>query len=398
MNTATTSGLQVPGLQTVPPGHGHLRLQRLQVSRPHRSSRSRLTLKRAHSMSEWPLARRGSSASAAVLAVLAVLAGGCATGPTFVVPEVPASGAAMVYVYRASHLMGAGIQHAAVLDGRPIGTLVNGSYLQANVSADADGFADLRLAGCERLKQPLLLRAGQTSYVQAKLTHKTAHFGGQAYFDYGCVLEQRSQADALPVLQGLPRATAPVAAPAAAPAPPPVRVPTSPLPPTNLDSLRAHAQQQDRTADVAEYLLRLKPYGDWRDAQGVWRMLRLPHDQAAKECVGALIPTPSPVYLAFRVAQDGTVADAHTDQTGFIAECLVRKVVGLKLPPPPWHGFALCHRVEKDGERSVLTPCSGIGWAQRCEQSGTVSRCRLEFQSAAPAVQPPPRPVRGGTP
>lgn len=311
------------------------------------------------------------------------LVAGCASGPAFMAPEQPAPGTATVYVFRASHLLGAGVKHAAALDGRPIGTLVNGSYLQASVAMASDAFADLRLAGCERLAKPLLLRAGQTYYVQASLTNKTVYLGGKAYFDYGCVLAERSPAEATPMLQGLPRAAA--VAVVAAPSAPATPAPGAALPPTSFDALREQALVQDRTAEAGDYLQRLKQQIDWRDASGVRRMVVLPHDKAILECVGAVIPTPSPVQLAFRVAQDGTVVDAHTDQQeGFITECLARKVVGLRLPPPPQHGFALCHRVERDGERSVVTPCSGIGWTERCEQSGTTQRCRLEFRRAEP--------------
>ena len=139
--------------------------------------------------------------AAATLALLV----GCANGPSFVEPETPAAGEAVVYLYRVAALPGAGIKHGMLLNERPVGRLLNGSYLRVAVPATAQ-FSDLRAAGCARLKQPLALRPAEIAYVQLALVSKTVEFGGRYYFDYGCELHRRGESDALPVITGLPRA------------------------------------------------------------------------------------------------------------------------------------------------------------------------------------------------
>lgn len=146
------------------------------------------------------------------------------------------------------------------------------------------------------------------------------------------------------------------------------------------DALHQQAREQHSSSEARRYLRRLRSFEPWRDG-AVMRAMVLPHEKAILECVTAMIPTPSPVQLAFRVALDGTVTEAFTDQAGYIAECLPRKVIGLRLPAPPHDGFLLCHRVEKDADRSSVTPCAGVGWTERCEQRGTSQSCRIEFKT-----------------
>lgn len=146
------------------------------------------------------------------------------------------------------------------------------------------------------------------------------------------------------------------------------------------DALRQQAREQHSSSQAQAYLRRLRSFEPWRDG-AVMRAMVLPHEKAILECVTAMIPTPSPVQLAFRIALDGTVTEALTDQAGYIAECLPRKIIGLRLPAPPHDGFLLCHRFEKDADRSRVTPCAGIGWTEQCEQRGTTQSCRIEFKA-----------------
>ena len=145
--------------------------------------------------------RTGTVAAIAAAAAMAA----CATGPAFEAPLAPQAGEAVVYLYRASAIGGSGIAHDVWLDGRAAGKLVNGSYLRIVVRG-VDQFIDLRLAKCRRLAQPLLTRPGDTLYVQAQLVPGTVWFGGKAYFDFGCQLVKRSEAEAMPAITGLRRA------------------------------------------------------------------------------------------------------------------------------------------------------------------------------------------------
>jgi hypothetical protein len=140
---------------------------------------------------------------AALIAVAALSA--CATGPAFTGPEAPASGQAVVYLYRVSQLPGAGIEHP-VLYGPPqkLRYLVNGSYVRIGITAPRQ--MDQLLQGCSPLRPPLQVETGNTYYVQAALTNKTVHYGGKPYSDFGCVLIVRTEAEALPAITGLPRA------------------------------------------------------------------------------------------------------------------------------------------------------------------------------------------------
>lgn len=137
--------------------------------------------------------------------IAASLLSACATGPAFVAAQAPREGHAVVYVYRQSHLLGAGVKHGVAIDHRPVGTLVNGSHLRSELAV-GDQFVDLLAQGCSRLAQPLLLRAGDTAFVQLALTNKTIALGGRYYYDYGCELHRRSASEALPLIAGLPRA------------------------------------------------------------------------------------------------------------------------------------------------------------------------------------------------
>jgi len=137
--------------------------------------------------------------------VAACLVSACATGPAFVAAQAPRAGHAVVVVYRQSHLLGSGIAHGVAIDRQPMGKLVNGSYLRLEVPV-GEQFVDLLAQGCSRLKQPLLLRPGQTTFVQLALVNKTIAIGGRYYYDFGCELHPRSESEALPLIAGMPRA------------------------------------------------------------------------------------------------------------------------------------------------------------------------------------------------
>lgn len=139
------------------------------------------------------------------MATLAAVVAGCATGPAFVAPEAPNAGKVAVYVYRVSSIFGAGIKHQLLLDGRPLGTLVNGSYLRVEAPAGAQS-GDLGSFGCSSPSQPLILRPGHAAYVQLTLISKTVAVGGRYLFDYGCEMLPRSEEEAVLAMKGLPRA------------------------------------------------------------------------------------------------------------------------------------------------------------------------------------------------
>ena len=136
--------------------------------------------------------------------VAAALLSACASGPKFAAPESPSSDKAVLYIYRAGGFYGAVLKHTARVAGSPVGTLVNASYLRTTV--DAGAVAPVQLEGCGALAQ-LTPSAGNTYYVQASITNKnTVSGGGNVTIHLGCVLAQRTQAEALPVITGLSRA------------------------------------------------------------------------------------------------------------------------------------------------------------------------------------------------
>lgn len=155
-----------------------------------------------------------------LLALMAIA--GCASGPAFVAPEPPGSEfRAMIYVYRARAIPGAGVEHEVWVDAAKT-VLLNGSYQRFEVfalpptsaAAGRDGWPGAEPFLGNRVASPdcgiqgvaLRLTAGQVAYVQLELVSETFELGGRYYFDYGCRFVQRSEADALPVLRGLRRA------------------------------------------------------------------------------------------------------------------------------------------------------------------------------------------------
>ncbi|MBE7416236.1 MAG: hypothetical protein HS128_00585 [Ideonella sp.] len=142
-----------------------------------------------------------SSVPCAALALLA----GCASGPVFVAPEASTDGSAALYLYRASSLLGAGTKQEIRVAARPLGTMLNGSWLRVELDASPR----TTYAEAPDCWPPIIwvpLRHGLTTYVQVQLVNRTVEYGGRQYFDYGCRLVQRAADEALPVLRGLRRA------------------------------------------------------------------------------------------------------------------------------------------------------------------------------------------------
>lgn len=135
-------------------------------------------------------------------ALAAALAAGCASGPAFVGPEAPAVGRAAIYVYRSGSLFGAGVQPRVSVGTHRMHAMRNAGYLRANV---APVNMVVYSPDCSPMSTTLTLTPGATAYVQLELVNKTVELGGRYYFDYGCRIVERSEAEALPVLRGLRR-------------------------------------------------------------------------------------------------------------------------------------------------------------------------------------------------
>jgi hypothetical protein len=124
----------------------------------------------------------------------------CATGPAFVAPEPPSSGRAVVYVYRANSLPGAAVKPELWIGASPIGAMVNGSYVRAEVLPISTLVSS---PDCRPVGLSVALQPGTTVFFQLELTNKSFELAGRHYFDYGCRIVQRSEADALVQMRGL---------------------------------------------------------------------------------------------------------------------------------------------------------------------------------------------------
>jgi hypothetical protein len=135
-----------------------------------------------------------------VTAFLAAVSAGCATGPALVTPEPPSPGRAVIYVYRANSLPGAGVKPELWIGARPIGAMVNGSYVRAEVLPITTLVSS---PDCRPVGVDAALRPGATTFFQLELTNKSFELAGRHYFDYGCRIVQRSEAEALDQMRGL---------------------------------------------------------------------------------------------------------------------------------------------------------------------------------------------------
>jgi hypothetical protein len=140
----------------------------------------------------------------AVSVTVAVASAGCASGPAFVALEPPNSGGAAVYVYRVNSVPGAAIKHELWVGSRPAGMMVNGGYKRFEVRPGANMVS---APDCRPVTTIVAPPPGGVAYVQLELINKTVEFGGRYYFDFGCRLVPRTEAEALAALPGLRLAT-----------------------------------------------------------------------------------------------------------------------------------------------------------------------------------------------
>jgi hypothetical protein len=142
------------------------------------------------------------------MANVAIASAGCATGPAFVAPEPSTSGSAVVYVYRAQSIFGAGVKPEIWIDARQVGAMVSGGYKRFEVMPGAIGATRVSSPDdCRPTSITVTPAAEAVAYVQVELTNRTFELGGRHYFDYGCRLAVRTEAEALAVLPGLRLAT-----------------------------------------------------------------------------------------------------------------------------------------------------------------------------------------------
>ena len=146
----------------------------------------------------------------------------------------------------------------------------------------------------------------------------------------------------------------------------------------SFDEVWVRAERQNADIEAQIYSAQLQPGQLWRDGP-VLRGIAPPHDKAIRECITAMLPTPSPVRMVFSLDAGGKVTQAWTDQTGYVAERMPRKTLGMPMPRPPSDGFLLCHTFEKTGnDRQAVTGCGPRAIAETCEQQGTATHCRYE--------------------
>lgn len=137
------------------------------------------------------------------MACIVLASAGCATGPAFVAPEPSTSGRAVVYVYRAQSVFGVGVKPELWIDARPVGAMLSGGYMRFEVMPGAMWATRVSSPDCRSTTATVIPPATSVAYVQVELTHRSFELGGRHYFDYGCRLVARSEAEALAVLPGL---------------------------------------------------------------------------------------------------------------------------------------------------------------------------------------------------
>jgi hypothetical protein len=140
----------------------------------------------------------------AAMAVATALAA-CASGPPFtgVVPAQPDQ--TVVYFYRSAGIMGAAIEHELVVDGKPAGRLVNGSYLRVALPAPSltDDFMRIHVGNCDRMRQTPIRRGGSTYFVKVEVNNNTVTVGQQIRYGVTCDVLLRTQEQALPEMASL---------------------------------------------------------------------------------------------------------------------------------------------------------------------------------------------------
>lgn len=151
------------------------------------------------------------------------------------------------------------------------------------------------------------------------------------------------------------------------------------VPLAGFDAVWRDAERQFTAAPARDYLQRYLS-GTWVD-QGRHRMVQWPGDKGITECVTAMFPGPDRVRMAFQVDAEGVVQQAHTDQTGYVDECVKTKTVGQRVPAPPSAPFFLCTSYEKTGaDRTLVSGCGPAPITQDCQRAGNRTTCQVQMR------------------
>jgi hypothetical protein len=71
------------------------------------------------------------------------------------------------------------------------------------------------------------------------------------------------------------------------------------------------------------------------------------------------------------------VQQAHTDQSGYVDECVKAKTAGVRVPAPA-APLLLCTRYEKTGpDRTLVAGCGPSPITRECDKQGTTTRCKV---------------------
>jgi len=137
------------------------------------------------------------------------------------------------------------------------------------------------------------------------------------------------------------------------------------------------AEAQFSVPAVMDYVRTFSLGGIWND-QGIQKYARMPDDKAVLECLTAIMPGPEKARMVFVVDEKGLVTAAHTDQKGWVAECMANKLVGHRMPPPPVAPMYFCSRYEKTGENTTqLSHCGAVSLVRSCGRNGISSTCQV---------------------
>ena len=122
------------------------------------------------------------------MAGVAIASAGCATGPAFVAPEPSLSGSAVVYLYRAQSIFGAGVKPEIWIDARQVGAMLNGGYKRFEVMP---GATRVSAPDCRPTTATVTPAAADVAYVQIELTNRTFELGGRLRIDDSKLQAQR---------------------------------------------------------------------------------------------------------------------------------------------------------------------------------------------------------------
>lgn len=99
-----------------------------------------------------------------LLAALAPALVSCATGPQFSGAQAPAPGQSNAYVYRLSGLVGMGTPFEVSVDGKPVGSIANASYLLVQVTPGTHVLKVVPSATAQPRQVTWVAEAGKTAY------------------------------------------------------------------------------------------------------------------------------------------------------------------------------------------------------------------------------------------